>query len=115
MDRLILYEDLPENELPLNPHGELWIEIRPDDPTLGEYWALRQIVAQCDTGEVKVVDRYGNNEQIIDLTKKAYHWVRPPRKSVSVAPSTSPPENDPDEDVSTANDSLILEPGEVPL
>ena len=52
---------------------------------------LRRIVAQCDTGEVKVVDKDGNDEQIIDLTKKAYHWVRPPKKSaLEVAPSTDP-------------------------
>ena len=62
----------------MNPHDELWIEIRPNDPSQGEHWMLRKITAQCDTGEVKIQDRFGENEEIIDLTRYSYHWVRPP-------------------------------------
>ena len=101
LDRLILYEDVPPAEQPLNPHDELWIEIRPNDPSQGDHWLLRRITAQCGTGEVRIADKFGKNEQVIDLTQYAYHWVKPPRSgpdAVSIKETTD------------ADESNVIEP-----
>ena len=41
-------------------------------------WLLRKIISQCDTGEVKIADKNGEDVRIIDLTKFSYHFVKPP-------------------------------------
>ena len=88
LDRLILYGDLPPQEQPLNHAEELWIEIKSNEVDRAGEWLLRKIVAQCDTGEVKIADKDGNDERIIDLLKYSYHFVKPPSGTVSA--STDP-------------------------
>ena len=39
---------------------------------------LRKIISQCDTGEVKIADKNGEDVRIVDLTKFSYHFVKPP-------------------------------------
>ena len=85
-ERFILYEDLPPQEQPLNPNEEVWIEIKSNEVPKSEVWLPRKIDAQCDTGEVRISDKDGNDSRIIDLTKYSYHFIKPPG---SVAASTA--------------------------
>ena len=87
LDRLILYGDLPPQEQPLNPDEEVWIEIKSNDYDKSQAWLVRQVIAQCDTGEVKIADKNGEDVRIIDLAKYCYHFVKPPSKDKpAVAP-----------------------------
>ena len=86
-ERLIRYEDLPPLEQPLNPDEEIWIEIKSNDLTQRDVWLQRQIIAQCETGEVRICSADKEDNRIIDLTKYAYHFIKPP--SSVAAPTAS--------------------------
>ena len=47
---------------------------------------LRKIISQCDTGEVKIADKNGEDVRIVDLAKYSYHFVKPP---ISEGPASS--------------------------
>ena len=81
LGRLILYGDMPPQERPLNPDDEVWIEIKSNDVDKSGAWLVRQIISQCDTGEVKIADKNGEDVRIIDLAKYSYHFVKPPSDS----------------------------------
>ena len=101
-DRLILYEDLPPQEQPLNPDDEIWIEIKSNEVGQSNMWLQRKIVAQCETGEVRVCDKNGNDSRIIELANYDYHFIKPPRSTeaaTSVGKSNLP---------SGANDEVEL-------
>ena len=66
-------------------------------------WLQRQIIAQCETGEVRICDKNGNDSRIIELANYDYHFIKPPRSTeaaTSVGKSNLP---------SSAHDAVELE------